>query len=165
MLVNGKRAMASSALICALATPCAAYYEGMIPHTYADPVAIPTACYGHTGPDVQPGNTYTADDCNRLLTGDLGSALRDVDRCIAIDVSPPQAAALVSFTFNVGGQALCGSTLALLANEGTPATVWCAQMLRWTHATKLGVTIELPGLVKRRNAEYRMCLGQPWQQT
>jgi lysozyme len=25
------------------------YHEGYIPHTYADPVGIPTICYGHTG--------------------------------------------------------------------------------------------------------------------
>lgn len=159
MIVDGKRAMAASALVCALAAPCVAMYEGYVPNTYSDPVGIATACYGHTGPDVQPGNTYTKDGCDKLLTGDLGKALADVDRCIGIDVSPPQAAALVSFTFNVGGQALCRSTLARLANEGAPAPVWCAQMLRWTKATKLGVTIELPGLVKRRNSEYQMCLG------
>lgn len=159
MMIKGRRALASSALVCALATPCVTYYEGMIPHTYSDPVGIPTACYGHTGKDVKPGKTYTADECKTLLAGDLSKALASVDRCITADVSPPQAAALVSFTYNIGGSALCSSTLARMANAGAPAATWCAQMLRWTKATKLGVTIELPGLVKRRNTEFQMCLG------
>lgn len=160
MTINGKTGIAALAL--AIAAPCVTYYEGVIPHTYADPVGIPTACVGHTGPDVRMGQTYTPAQCKGMLYSDLGKALADVNRCLAIDVTPEQAAALVSFTFNVGGAAFCNSTLARLANSGVPATTWCAQLLRWNKATKLGMTFELPGLVKRRNAEYQMCLGHPW---
>ncbi len=164
MTANGKRTAAATALICALASPCVTYYEGYVPHSYADPVGITTACYGNTGYDIQSGKTYTKSQCDKMLTDGLRRALDDVDHCIGIGTSPPQAAALVSFTYNVGRNKLCNSTLARLANEGAAPEVWCAQMLRWTYATKFGVTLELPGLVKRRNAEFHMCLGQDWQQ-
>lgn len=164
IVANGKRTRAMAALICAMATPCVTWYEGYVPHSYADPVGITTACYGATGVDVQTGKTYTKDQCDKLLDAGLKQALAEVDRCIGVGISPPQAAALVSFTYNVGGNALCTSTLARLANEGASPDVWCAQMLRWKYSTKFGVKIELPGLVKRRNSEFHMCLGQDWQQ-
>jgi GH24 family phage-related lysozyme (muramidase) len=46
-----------------------------------------------------------------------------------------------------------------MLNAGAPPEIWCAQLSRWTYATKLGVTFQLPGLVKRRSAERAMCLG------
>ena len=163
MKINGKSMGTSAALVAALASPLVAYYEGMIPHTYADPVGIPTICYGHTGPDVTPGRVATPDECKALLEGDLAKALAGVDRCIVIDVTPNQAAALVSFAYNIGTGALCSSTLARLANARAPAAEWCAQMSRWTYGTILGIKIELPGLIKRRVSERAMCEGGQWR--
>lgn len=144
----------------ALATPCVAYYEGCVPKTYVDPVGIPTVCYGHTGHDVKRGQVATTEQCKSLLSSDLAEAAEAVRECVQIDLQPWQAAALISFAHNVGGHALCGSTLARMANSGAPPEIWCSQLRRWTHATKLGVTVELPGLVKRRAAETKMCLGE-----
>lgn len=155
-----KRTAAFAAACLALATPCVAYYEGMVPRTYVDPVGIPTACYGHTGADVTPGRTFTAGECAQLLSGDLDEAYAAVEQCVSVPIEAHEAAALVSFTFNVGGTAFCRSTMTRLINAGAPASTWCAQLSRWTKATKLGLVVELPGLVKRRAAERAMCEGR-----
>jgi lysozyme len=132
-----------------------AHHEGYIPRTYADPIGIPTACYGHTGTDVTPGREFSRAECEALLEGDLAEAYADVTRCIRAPMRDHQAAALTSFAFNVGGGALCKSTLARLANQGRWAEA-CAQLDRWVYAGKR----KLPGLVKRRAAERAMCEGR-----
>ena len=158
-----KIAAGTMAAVLAAASPCVAWYEGYVPQTYRDPVGIPTACYGHTGPDVTVGRSFTRDECDRLLHGDLAEAFTAVSQCVRAPMEPYEAAAMVSFTFNVGGHAFCGSTMLRLVNAGADGNVFCAQLRRWTKSTLLGVKIELPGLVKRRDAEYRMCMGQNWQ--
>lgn len=151
------------AAVFALGAPCTAYFEGVIPHTYADPVGIPTACVGETGPHIRMGQTYTVAECMTMFDKRLRLEWSRVEPCIAVDVTVPQAAAILSWSYNVGATAACHSTLVRLLNAGAPPDAWCAQLSRWTKATKLGVSIELPGLVKRRAAERAMCLGLPWQ--
>lgn len=131
------------------------YHEGYIPHTYADPVGLPTICYGHTGPDVTPGRTATRAECDALLQGDLAKAYDAVQQCIRVPMADYQAAALTSATFNAGPKIVCSSTLGRLANAGDwPAA--CAQLSRWVYAGGR----KLPGLVKRRAAERAMCEGK-----
>lgn len=156
---TGKVIGGGAAAAIALCAPLVMYSEGLIPHTYADPVGVPTICYGHTGADVTPGRVATADECKTLLSTDLRQALDAVTQCVHVDMQPHEAAALTSFAYNVGPRALCTSTLARLANAGAPPAVWCAQLSRWVYATKLGVRIELPGLVKRRASERALCMG------
>ena len=83
-----------------------------------------------------------------------------VEPCIRVDVTVPQAVAILSWSYNVGAPSACRSTLMRLLNAGAAPETWCAQLSQWTKARKLGVVIELPGLVKRRAAERAMCLGQ-----
>jgi lysozyme len=135
------------------------YFEGVIPYTYADPVGIPTICIGHTGPDVVWGRQASMAECQRLLTADQLSHWRGVERCLQKPVRVHEAAALISFAFNVGVGATCSSTLMRMLNAGAPASQWCQQMDRWVYATKLGVRMVLNGLIKRRAAEREMCLG------
>lgn len=139
-----------------LAAPVVTYYEGLHPGTYADPVGIPTICYGHTGSAARPGNELSVAECEQLLDADLRIALGHVARCIRVDLQPHQVAALTSFAFNVGGGALCGSTLARMANAGAPASQWCAQLSRWVYAGG----IKLRGLERRRAAERALCEGR-----
>jgi lysozyme len=136
-----------------------AYYEGLVPGTYADPVGILTICYGHTGPDVKPGMVKTVAECKALLTVDQRKHWDGVERCLQRDVTVPQAAALISFSFNAGVSATCSSTMLRQLNAGAPANVWCQQMTRWVYGTVMGVKVRLPGLVKRRAAERAVCEG------
>lgn len=62
--------------------------------------------------------------------------------------------AVVSWAFNVGASAACGSTLVrkLQAFDYTGA---CQELLKWDKFQGK----PLPGLTKRRQSEYRQCMG------
>lgn len=151
------------AAVTATAGPCVAWFEGVIPYTYVDPVGIPTACIGETGAHIAMGQTYTVDQCMAMLDASLAKHWRGLERCVDAEVTVNQASALLSWTYNVGVGNACGSTLVRLLNSGAEPAVWCNQLTRWTKARKFGVLIELPGLVKRRNAELSMCLEGDWR--
>lgn len=173
--MSGLRVVGATAAGVVLAVaPAVAWFEGMIPYTYVDPVGIPTACGGETGPHIVLGQTYTMEQCLQMLDASLWRHWRGLERCISADVTPAQAQALLSWTYNVGVGAACRSTLARMLNAGAPAAQWCHQLMRWTKARVMGVLVDLPGLVKRRRAELAMCLdggewrlslrGRPWHQ-
>ena len=150
----GKKAIAAgaTAAVLALTAPFVAYHEGYIPHTYSDPVGVPTICYGHTA-TAATVVTRTRMECLQLLHGDLGDAVDTVNRCIHVPLAQGQAAALVSAAYNIGPKVVCGSTLQRKANAGQP---FCAELSRWVYAKGR----VLPGLVKRREAERAMCEGR-----
>lgn len=137
----------------ALAVPLVMVFEGYVPRAYRDPVGVLTACYGHTGPDVQPGQTYTREQCRALLEQDLARHAQAL-ACIRRPLTDGQKAAFVSFAYNVGPQAFCDSTLARKANAGDMPGA-CAELSKWVYAKGQ----KLPGLVKRRAAERAMCEG------
>lgn len=77
-------------------------------------------------------------------------------RCIHVPLQNYEAAALVSFVFNVGERKFCRSTLARRINRGElPAA--CAELDKWIYAKGR----KLPGLVNRRAQERALCEGKP----
>ncbi|HEU4635419.1 MAG TPA: lysozyme [Edaphobacter sp.] len=141
----------------ALAIGIITLFEGNVPDTYLDPIGIPTVCVGHTGSDVKMGQKKTAQECKALLSADLQVAWEAQARCLVNPegLEPWTRAAFASFTFNVGVDAFCRSTLVRLANQGRIPEA-CREILRWTKAAGK----ELKGLIRRREAEYRLCLGE-----
>lgn len=137
---------------CAIAVACVSGFEGLRTAAYADPVGIATICFGETK-GVRMGQTRTLDECRGLLADSLELANNAVERCVRQPMPADRQAALVSFTYNVGGQAFCGSTLVRKLNAGDTYGA-CNELSRWTRARG----IELPGLVKRREAERLMCI-------
>ena len=135
----------------ALAVSAVAFYEGTVQRTYRDPIGIITACTGHTGPELEMGQTFTREQCDDMLAKDLLQHAAALD-CIRTPMADGQKAAFLSFAFNVGNGAFCGSTLARKANAGDMRGA-CAELSRWT----LAGGRELPGLVKRRAAERQLC--------
>ena len=135
----------------ALAVSAVAFYEGTVQRTYRDPIGIITACTGHTGPELEMGQTFTREQCDDMLAKDLLQHAAALD-CIKTPLADGQKAAFLSFAFNVGNGAFCGSTLARKANAGDMRGA-CAELSRWT----LAGGRELPGLVKRRAAERALC--------
>lgn len=121
--------------------------EGLRLKSYRCPANIATVGYGHTGPDVKDGQTITLDRANELLALDLAKFEQAVALLCPVTTSN-QFAALVSFAFNLGPEALKSSTLRRLHNEGHYDQA-AAQFARWN---KAGGRV-LPGLVKRRAAE------------
>ena len=137
----------------ALVTAFVAQHEGLRLWAYRDPVGVLTACYGHTGPDVQPGQTYTPAQCRELLERDLARHAQAL-ACIQRPLTDGQKAAFVSFAYNVGSEAFCSSSLVRKANAGDMPGA-CAELDKWVYAKGQ----KLPGLVKRRAAERAMCEG------
>lgn len=148
---KAKLIAAIGAAAAALAVPLVAKYEGTVQSTYRDPIGVITACTGHTGPELQLGQTFTREQCEDLLYKDL---LRHTDalECVRQPMTDGQKAAFLSFAFNVGNGAFCGSTLARKANAGDMPGA-CAELSRWTWAGGK----QLPGLVNRRAAERQLC--------
>jgi lysozyme len=136
-----------------IAAPVVAIQEGLVLKSYPDPVQIWTACYGHVGPDVQPGRVYTESECVALLHQDLAIADRAVDRAVQVPIASKTKAALISFVFNVGEGNFRKSTLLRMLNAGEIEAA-CNQLSRWVYAKG----IRLRGLAKRREVERQLCL-------
>jgi lysozyme len=142
---------ASAALVAAAALVMP--LEGRRHTPYLDTGGILTVCDGHTGPDIDPGRTYTDPECDALLRQDLAVAEKAVDRAIRTPLPIKTKAAIISFTYNVGGENLRKSTLARLANAGDLQGA-CRQMSRWVYVKGLHVK----GLANRRKSERALCL-------
>lgn len=136
----------------ALAVISVGTFEGLRTAAYRDPVGIPTICFGETK-GVKMGQTKTVDECKDLLADRLLEFSKGVESCVTAPMSESRKAALVSFAYNVGTGAFCRSTLVKRINAGDPDA--CDELRKWT--TAKGIT--LPGLVKRREEERKMCLA------
>lgn len=146
------RSGAALALVLAIAGSIGAHFEGQRLTAYADLGGVWTLCDGHTK-GVKPGDTATIEQCRAYLEQDMGEAYSAVNRCITADLTIAQAAAFTDAAFNLGPQVVCGSTLQRLANAGDIRGA-CEQLTRWTKAAGQ----ELPGLVRRRQAERDLCV-------
>ena len=126
-----------------------AQFEGCKLTAYLCPAGVLTIGYGHTGPDVKPGQTITQDRARQLLAADLAKFAAGVNElCNGWRITQGMFDALVSFAYNLGLGALAGSTLLRLLRAGDVQGA-AKQFDRWNKAAGK----VLPGLVKRRAAE------------
>lgn len=140
-----------------LAAPFVATHEGVVLNRYADPIGIPTACAGETDREVVSfKERFSRDECIAVMGASLLAHAVELDKCVKVPLARHEAAAVLSWSYNVGVGAACKSTLLRLLNAGRPAAEWCGQLKRWTMAGGK----ELRGLVKRRAEEYAMCMGR-----
>jgi len=128
--------------------------EGEVRQTYRDPIGIPTACFGQTGPDIRMGQTYTSEQCADMLVKEVQVKLAEVDGCTP-GLPDHLRRAFTSFAYNVGTAKYCGSTMARKARAGDYVGA-CAELSRWDRA---GGKV-LPGLVTRRAQERAVCEGR-----
>ncbi|MBK1659306.1 lysozyme [Paracraurococcus ruber] len=98
----------------------------------------------------------TEAEAESLLLRDMAGAAQDVARLVRPPLSLCQAAALISWTYNLGGDALAGSTLLKRLNAGDLAAV-PGEMRKWI---KQGDK-PLLGLLRRRWAEAAIFRGLP----
>lgn len=136
-------------------------WEGLVdgdPNTpglqpYRDPIRLWTIGYGHLlshNPNIpMPDMTITMKEADHLLIHDIQKYARSVVRWISVPLHPLQFAALVSFTFNVGGGNLQLSTLRRVINRGDHHLA-PFQFKRWKYAQG---GIKLLGLIRRRDYE------------
>lgn len=141
--------------VVALAKPGTEEAEGLRLVAYRCPAGVWTIGYGHTGKDVYPGLRITVERAEELLERDLTQAATTVLRLVRVPLTAPQAAALADFVFNIGDGNFATSTLLRKLNAGNYAAV-PAELRRWTKGRVNGVLTELPGLVKRREANVKL---------
>jgi GH24 family phage-related lysozyme (muramidase) len=128
-----------------------ASFEGFVDHPYRDAVGVWTIGYGHTGPGTQTMGRISQQRGLALLAADVGTAEAAVNG-LHLQLSQSQFDALVSIVFNCGGGILAASkTLGQALREPGMRRVPDAIKI-YCHAGGR----ELPGLVRRRNAEAAM---------
>lgn len=155
---------AAIGIVVAIAVPMGLHFEGVFPVGYRDPVGIPTDCVGETGQGIKVGaQRFTMEQCIARYPPRLQRLWWELDKCMHAEVTMFQGATLLSFADNTGVYATCTSTMARQINAGLDGEIWCHQVKRWNKGTILGVKVVLPGLVRRRLAEFHMCMGRDWR--
>ena len=134
------------------------HFEGLRLKAYRCPAGVWTIGYGSTS-GVTPGDTITAEEAEELLEHDLTEAAMHVDRLVRVPLNENQRGALASFVLNLGAIAFMSSTLRDLLNKGQYDAV-PRELRRWTKARHPSTRqlVELPGLVRRREAEAALWL-------
>jgi lysozyme len=148
----------------AAATTVVKRVEGFFGHPYDDNGALPggtwTIGYGTirdaAGKPVTPSTpAITEAQATKLLTRDMQRAAKDVHTRVQIDLLVNEAAALISWTYNLGDGSLRTSTLLRKLNAGDKAAV-PSEMRRWINQAGQ----PLVGLLRRRWAEAAIFQGK-----
>jgi len=149
-----KRTLVASLVLSASAFVGIATHEGYRGDAYIPvPGDVPTLGFGTTE-GVKMGDKITPPKALERALSDVSKFEGALKQCVKVPLYQHEYDAYVQFSYNVGSGAFCSSTLVKKLNREDYAGA-CAELLRWTRAGGR----ELPGLVKRRQAEYRLCLG------
>jgi GH24 family phage-related lysozyme (muramidase) len=136
-------------------------FEAFRQNLYNDPAGHCTIGYGTL---VHKGNCngdasespytggVTEAEATRLLTDRLDEFQRTVNDSVTVELTQNQYDALLSFVYNVGPANFKSSTLLKVLNKGEYTAV-PPEFRKWTKARVNGTLVDLPGLVKRRDAE------------
>lgn len=119
------------------------------------PNDVPTIGFGTTE-GVKRGDKITVERALVRLLSDADKHQARLKACIGdVPLHQHEWDAYVSWAYNVGTGAACGSTLVRKLKAGDYAGA-CAELLRWDKQAG----IRLRGLTVRRQAEYKQCMGQ-----
>lgn len=129
-------------------------HEGLMLDAYLCPAGVWTIGYGHTT-GVRPGMRISAADAREMLRSDLALYAAELAPSVKVPLSRWQFVALLSLTFNVGVNAIKGSTLLRLLNSGSYDGA-AEQFLRWVYAGGK----RLSGLEVRRRDERALFLRE-----
>lgn len=132
-------------------------FEGLRLKAYSDIGGVPTIGYGTTGPDIKLGMEITKAEAEDLLRADVAAFERGVSNLVKVAINQNEFDALVSFSYNVGLNALRTSTLLRLLNANADRAVVASEFLRWN---KVGTQV-VEGLTRRRKAEQALFLLKP----
>lgn len=149
---------AATAAAIYISAPLIELVEGVEYRPYMDIAGTPTVCSGITGPDVVWGKKYTKSECRNLLEKHIEIHGKHVQDAVKYPISPETRAALISFSYNVGGRAMRNSTAIRLINQGK-VEQGCKALGLWNKATINGKKVVVKGLVNRRNEEIKLCLS------
>lgn len=129
-------------------------FEGLRLDAYQCSAGVWTIGHGHTA-KVRPGDRIDAQKAGEYLSNDVQGAESDVLRLLKVSITQGQFDALVSFVFNLGSGALAKSTLLRKLNAGDYAGAG-KEFHKWVFAGGR----KLEGLVRRRQAEYELFMGE-----
>ena len=129
-------------------------FEGLRLQAYQDSAGVWTIGYGHTGPEVKPGQRISELEAEALLRADMTAAVKCANRAVEVEISQAQFDALADFCFNVGRGAFLQSSLLRYVNQENFQAV-VVQFGNWVYAG--GMRVE--GLARRRAAEAAMFQG------
>ncbi|GAB2703951.1 glycoside hydrolase family protein [Comamonas sediminis] len=140
------------------------YYESSYRHIgtpYVDKLGKGqplTVCNGITGSAVVAGRYYTPADCYALEKDRYQAAERTAMGMFRLwsTYTPLQQAVFIDFIHNKGEGALYTSTLLRKANAGDVVGA-CRENPRWNRGTVNGVSVLLPGLQARGDANGEIC--------
>lgn len=142
----------------AIAVPFIKSHEGCRLTSYRDPAGVWTVGYGATrlasGNPVMRNVRITQEQADDLLKSELERLRGVLAQYIRVPVTEGQFIALLDFAYNCGEGALRRSTLLKLLNAGKVVNAGY-EFRRWARAGGR----ELPGLVRRREAEKELFLS------
>lgn len=131
-------------------------FEGLRLKAYKCPAGIWTVGYGSTGPNIKQGTVWTVEqaeaDLARRLTEEF---VPGVQAAVKVKISNNQLCALVSLAYNIGIAALAKSSIMKCLNAGDAAAA-SKHFADWNKARVNGVLTVLPGLERRRLAEFKL---------
>ncbi|WP_419246211.1 lysozyme [Serratia sp. NFX21] len=127
-------------------------FEGCRLSPYQCSANVWTSGIGHTA-GVVPGKVISERQAAVNLVADVYRVERDLGRCMPVTMPQPVYDAVVSFAFNVGVTAACGSTLAGFIKQLHWRSA-CEQLSSWVYVNG----IKNRGLERRRGAEMAYCL-------
>lgn len=130
-----------------------AAHEGYSDTPYLDTVGVPTIGFGRTE-DVRPGEVTTPQRELVSVLRDLEGRKDAIAKCVTVPLYQHELDAAISISYNIGVTAFCGSSMVKKLNAGDYEG-FCNGMLAWN---KAGGKV-IPGLVKRREQERKLCLG------
>lgn len=123
----------------------------------------PTLGFGTTE-GVKMGDTTTPPQALARALADVQKFEAALKQCVHVPLHQHEYDAFVSFSYNVGSTAFCRSTLVKKLNAGDYPGA-CRELLRWNYYQ--GKNCSLPenarlcgGIAKRRQEEYRRCMGE-----
>lgn len=121
------------------------------------PQDVPTLGWGSTE-GVKLGARTTPDRALARLLADADRHQRELRACIGeVALYQREWDAYVSWAYNVGTGAACSSTLVRKLRADPPDYPGaCRELLRWDRQAGR----VLPGLTKRRQTEFKICMGE-----
>jgi lysozyme len=129
-------------------------HEGYRDNAYV-PLAgdVPTIGFGTTS-GVRLGDRITPEKALQVAMKDVQQFEGAIKSCVTVPLSQNEYDAFTSLAYNIGTGAFCKSTLVKKLNAGDYEGA-CKQILLWDKYQGK----PLAGLTKRRQEEYKKCLG------
>lgn len=129
-------------------------FEGLSLTAYQDSGKVWTIGYGSTQ-GVFSGMQISQEEAQLLLFDEVKRVSSGVMDLVKVPLTSHEQAALISFAYNVGLGSFKNSTLLRFLNGGYKAEA-AEEILKWVYCNNE----KLPGLMRRRDAEYRLFLSQ-----